>query len=38
MAASVADAAAVTHNGNKIFLVDGVGLFFINDKPTDMMV
>ena len=33
IATSVADAAAVTLNGNKMLLVDDVSTFFINGKP-----
>ena len=34
MAASVADAVAVTPNGSKTSLVNGVSTFFINGKAT----
>ena len=33
MAASVADAAVVNPNGNKILLANGLITFFIKDKP-----
>ena len=37
MAASVADVAPVNPNGTKMLLANGVGTFFIDEKPAAMV-